>query len=82
MSRNHVIAFVLFGLGIPPCAAYGDRFIVPYYGAYGVYNAPYRSDDALELARIRRELREQRRLDHERARRSAVRVSRSSVHAH
>ncbi len=69
MNRNYVIAFVLCGLGIPSCAAYGDRFLVPYYGAYGYYSAPYRSDDTLELARIRRELRAQRRLDAERARR-------------
>ncbi len=75
LSRNHVIAFALLGLAIPPCAAYGDRFVVPYYGAYGYYSAPYRSDDALELARIRRELREQRRLETERARRQEHEIS-------
>tara|TARA_R110002073_G_scaffold29040_13_gene91756 strand:- start:1813 stop:2259 length:447 start_codon:yes stop_codon:yes gene_type:complete len=58
-----------------PCAAYGDRFIVPDYDAYGYYGAPYRSDDALELARIRRELRDQRRLDNERARRQEQEIN-------
>ena len=60
---------MLLSAGITPCAAYGDRFLVPYYGAYGYYNGPYSGDDALELARIRRELRDQRRFESERARR-------------
>lgn len=70
LSRNKVIAFVLFGLSVPPCVAWGDRFTMPWYGPYGYYGVvPYRNDDALELARIRRELREQRRVDAQRARR-------------
>ena len=71
MNRFRVIALVLLSASILPCEAYGDRFVVPYYGGYGYgyYNGPYRSDDTLELARIRRELRDQRRLNTERARR-------------
>lgn len=71
MSRFRIIALVLLSASIAPCEAYGDRFVVPYYGGYGYgyYNGPYRGDDALELARIRRELRKQRGLDLERARR-------------
>jgi len=73
--RGRVIAAVLSCVGMSPCAAYGDRFIVPDYDAYGYYTAPYRSDDALELARIRRELRDQRRLDNERARRQEQEIN-------
>lgn len=75
MNRIRIIALALFCASIAPCEAYGDRFLVPYYGAYGYYNAPYRGDDALELARIRRELRDQRRLDNARARRQEQEIS-------
>ena len=68
MSRIRIIALALLSASIAPCEAYGDRFLVPYYGAYGYYNAPYNTDDTLELARIRRELRDQRRLDSARTR--------------
>ncbi len=75
LIRSRVFACVLLCVGMSPCAAYGDRFIVPDYDAYGYYSAPYRSDDALELARIRRELRDQRRLDNERARRQEQEIN-------
>ena len=63
------LIIVLLALAWPCFGDYGGRYYGPNFRYYGYYNGPYHPDHYLELARIRRELRDQRRLGTARLRR-------------